>query len=67
MNETNLRILLRSRPVAMPGPENFEVVEAPAPEPGEVLVRHRYLSLDAYMRGGWTRAAPTRRLSRSAG
>ncbi len=51
----NKGILLASRP----GPsgkatlENFSFFERPAPEPGpgQVLVRHDYLSLDPYMRG----------------
>jgi NADPH-dependent curcumin reductase len=49
----NRRILLKSRPAAMPEPENFELSEAPIPEPrdGEVLVRTLFLSLDPYMRG----------------
>lgn len=53
MAETNLQILLRRRPVGAPTPEDFEIVEAPLPEPaeGQVLVRARYLSLDPYMRG----------------
>src|SRR5215204_7012966 len=53
MAETNLQVLLRRRPQGEPTPEDFEVREAPAPEPaeGEVLVRARWLSLDPYMRG----------------
>ncbi|MFD7991983.1 NADP-dependent oxidoreductase [Streptomyces mexicanus] len=44
---------LLSRPVGWPAPENFALVEAPLPEPGEgeVLVRNEYLSVDPYMRG----------------
>jgi NADPH-dependent curcumin reductase CurA len=51
--ETNLQVLLRRRPKGEPVAEDFEIVETPVPEPkeGEVLVRHRYLSLDPYMRG----------------
>ncbi|WP_174189537.1 NADP-dependent oxidoreductase [Nocardia barduliensis] len=47
------RIVLASRPVGAPTPENFriETVELPAPAEGEVLLRTRYLSLDPYMRG----------------
>lgn len=50
---TNQRILLASRPGGFPTEANFELVEAPAPEPGEgeVLVRNHWLSLDPYMRG----------------
>ncbi len=53
MAETNLQVLLRRRPQGEPAPEDFEIREAPAPEPaeGEVLVRARFLSLDPYMRG----------------
>ncbi|MBL6456715.1 NADP-dependent oxidoreductase [Belnapia sp. T6] len=53
MAETNLQILLRRRPQGAPVPEDFEIVETPVPEPqpGEVLVRAQYLSLDPYMRG----------------
>jgi len=53
MAETNLQVLLRRRPKGEPVAEYFEIVETPVPEPkeGEVLVRHRYLSLDPYMRG----------------
>ncbi|MHC3472179.1 NADP-dependent oxidoreductase [Streptomyces sp. 7R007] len=44
---------LLSRPVGWPQPENFALVEAEVPTPGEgqVLVRNRYLSVDPYMRG----------------
>ena len=49
----NQMILLASRPKGQAGPENFALVEADVPEPaeGQVLVRHRFLSLDPYMRG----------------
>ncbi|MEU9335728.1 NADP-dependent oxidoreductase [Streptomyces sp. NPDC048290] len=44
---------LLSRPVGWPKPEDFALVEAAVPAPGEgqVLVRNRYLSVDPYMRG----------------
>ncbi len=47
------RILLASRPDGAPTHENFQLEEAPVPEPGEgqVLLRTLYLSLDPYMRG----------------
>jgi NADPH-dependent curcumin reductase len=53
MAATNRQILLKSRPATVPGLENFERVETPAPAPrdGEVLLRTLYLSLDPYMRG----------------
>ena len=49
----NLQVLLDYRPIGKVSPENFRVVETPvpAPGPGQVLVRHLYLSLDPYMRG----------------
>jgi NADPH-dependent curcumin reductase len=49
----NLQVLLAARPKGAVGPECFALREAPLPEPahGEVLVRHRFLSLDPYMRG----------------
>jgi NADPH-dependent curcumin reductase CurA len=44
---------LASRPVGLPTPSNWEIVEEPAAEPGdgEVLVRVDYLSIDPAMRG----------------
>jgi NADPH-dependent curcumin reductase len=49
----NRQIVLRSRPVGMPKPSDFDLVESPVPSPkdGEVLSRTIYLSLDPYMRG----------------
>ncbi|HLQ81034.1 MAG TPA: NADP-dependent oxidoreductase [Brachybacterium sp.] len=49
----NHRIRLASRPHGEPGPEDFrrDVVEVPSPQPGQVLLRTRYLSLDPYVRG----------------
>jgi NADPH-dependent curcumin reductase len=53
MDETNRRVLLKSRPVGLPTPADFEFVDGPVPQPGsgEVLLRHIYLSLDPYQRG----------------
>ena len=50
---TNTQILLDHRPTDKVSPANFRIVETPvpAPGPGEVLVRHTFLSLDPYMRG----------------
>jgi NADPH-dependent curcumin reductase len=50
---TNRQFLLVSRPTGEPTHDNFKLVEAPiAPvADGQVLIRHRYLSLDPYMRG----------------
>jgi NADPH-dependent curcumin reductase CurA len=52
-NQVNRRILLASRPEAMPEPGNFRMVEdqVPDPGPGSVLVRALWLSVDPYMRG----------------
>lgn len=51
---TNRRWLLARRPEGSPKSTDFrfETIEAKmVPGPGEVLVRHRFLSLDPYMRG----------------
>jgi NADPH-dependent curcumin reductase len=50
---SNLQVLLDHRPTGEMSPANFRVVETPVPTPGpgEVLVRHSFLSLDPYMRG----------------
>ncbi len=47
------RILLARRPKGAPVAEDFRLDEAPVPplQPGEVLVRTIWLSLDPYMRG----------------
>ena len=49
----NLQVLLDHRPSGKVSPANFRFVEAPVPTPGpgQVLVRHEFLSLDPYMRG----------------
>jgi len=51
-HDTNRQVHLASRPNGPPARSNFEVVEAPVPEPtnNEVLVAARYLSVDPYMR-----------------
>jgi NADPH-dependent curcumin reductase CurA len=50
---TSRRVILKSRPVGVPKPSDFEIVEQPVPAPkdGELLSRTVYLSLDPYMRG----------------
>jgi NADPH-dependent curcumin reductase CurA len=50
---TNTQVLLDHRPTDKVSPANFRIIETPvpAPGPGEVLVRHTFLSLDPYMRG----------------
>jgi len=49
----NRQILLASRPLGEPGPDNFKLVTTRAAEPGagQMLLRTIYLSLDPYMRG----------------
>lgn len=46
-------IHLASRPVGMPTPDNFRLVEVDVPEPaeGQVKVRNLVMSVDPYMRG----------------
>jgi NADPH-dependent curcumin reductase len=50
---TNTQILLDHRPTEKVSRANFRIVETPVaePGPGQVLVRHTFLSLDPYMRG----------------
>jgi len=50
---TSLQIVLASRPQGRPRPEDFrlEEVAMPVAQPGGVLLRTLYLSLDPYMRG----------------
>jgi hypothetical protein len=52
-NQKNHEIRLKSRPVGLPTPANFELAETavPTPGPGQVLVRNSYISVDPYMRG----------------
>jgi NADPH-dependent curcumin reductase CurA len=49
----NKQFVLASRPTGNVEPGNFRLVETPVPTPGpgQILVRHHYLSLDPYMRG----------------
>jgi len=53
MTRTARHVNLASRPIGVPLPENFEVVEAevPSAEDGEVVVANRFMSVDPYMRG----------------
>jgi hypothetical protein len=53
MSHANRQILLASRPDGAPTAAHFKLVEGavPQPGPGQVLVRHLWLSLDPYMRG----------------
>jgi NADPH-dependent curcumin reductase CurA len=59
MSAMNRQVRLKSRPVGEPTAANFELADAPLPEPkdGEVLRRTIYLSLDPYMRGRMSDAA----------
>ncbi len=49
----NNQILLDTRPTAEANAGNFKLItaETPALQPGQVLVRHHFMSLDPYMRG----------------
>jgi len=49
----NRRIVLNARPVGAPTAEDFRFERGPVPQPdpGQVLLRTLYLSLDPYMRG----------------
>lgn len=51
--KTYREVHLKARPDALPGLNNFEIVEVPIPQigKGEFLVRNDWLSVDPYMRG----------------
>ena len=53
MTDTNREWLLAERPTGEPDKDSFELreTEVPDPDPGELLVRTRFLSVDPYMRG----------------
>ena len=53
MTDTNREWLLAERPTGEPDLDCFELRETavPVPDPGELLVRTRFLSVDPYMRG----------------
>lgn len=53
VHDINRQVLLKSRPADIPEAENFEIVNAPVPEPGdnEILVRNIYLSVEPAMEG----------------
>src|SRR6195256_1473060 len=64
MNDTvNRQVLLVEKPTGKLGPEHFKMSKGPIPEPkeGEVMLRVRYISLDAanraWMHGATYRAA----------
>jgi NADPH-dependent curcumin reductase CurA len=52
-DRTNREIRLKRRPSGMPAAADFELAETPVPtpDPGQVLVRNIYMSVDPYMRG----------------
>jgi NADPH-dependent curcumin reductase CurA len=58
MTRHSTQVILVERPEGLPTRDNFEVREAPVPEPepGEVVVENRFVSLDPAMRG-WMRDA----------
>lgn len=49
----NKKLLLAKRPVGKAGPDTWNLVSEPVPEPGkgEILIRQHYVSLDPAMRG----------------
>ena len=53
MVNQNRQVRLKRRPTGAPATDDFEIVDAPMPDPADrgVLVRGIYLSLDPYMRG----------------
>jgi len=53
MRDTSRQFRLAKRPEGKPDRDVFDLVETevPDPDPGEALVRTRYLSVDPYMRG----------------
>lgn len=61
-SESNRQWLLRARPEGMIGPEHFELVTSPLPDPdlatGQVLIRTLMLSFDPAMRG-WVEDEPS--------
>lgn len=56
----NRQIRLAARPLGLPKAGDWELTEEPVgePGPGEVLVRHRYVSVDPAMRG-WMNDRPS--------
>jgi NADPH-dependent curcumin reductase CurA len=50
--DINRQLRVKHWPQGLPRPEDFEIVEAPLPVPGDaqVLIRNRYLSIDPYYR-----------------
>jgi NADPH-dependent curcumin reductase len=69
MTGINHRILLRSRPVGIPQPDNFAADSLPArpPAEGEVLLETILLSIDPAMRSWMSGAVPLGDVMRSGG
>lgn len=64
---THLEVLLKAYPVGLPTLEDFEIAQAETPElqPGEILVRTEYLSMDPFPRmrmNAASRVGPSMRL-----
>jgi NADPH-dependent curcumin reductase CurA len=57
MSDINRQVRLKSRPNGIPQADNFEIVEAPVPQPADrqILVRNEFLSVEPAMRG-WVSA-----------
>jgi NADPH-dependent curcumin reductase CurA len=57
-DNVNRQVILKERPLGIPGAEHFEIVTTAVPEPkeGQILVRNIYLSVDPAMRG-WVNTA----------
>jgi NADPH-dependent curcumin reductase CurA len=57
MADANRQVRLKSRPNGIPQADNFEIVDTPAPSPGDgqFLVRNEFLSVEPAMRG-WVSA-----------
>jgi NADPH-dependent curcumin reductase CurA len=49
----NKKILFHKRPVGLPEPECFQIIDTPValPEKGEILLKTLYVSVDPYLRG----------------
>ncbi len=52
MSERQTQLRVKKWPDGLPQPDDFELVDAPIPAPGdaEVLIRNRFLSIDPYYR-----------------
>lgn len=59
-NSSNRQVCLASRPVGLPKPSDWTIINGAIPniEPGEVLTKVRYISIDPAMRG-WLNDSPS--------